>query len=130
MAEMTKQEQGGSVTTAERTRDNPTFTPRFDICETPDELVLWGDLPGVQSEDLDIDFERNELTIQGRVAPRGEGGQPMLVEYGLGDFYRTFAIGEAIDTEKISAELKDGVLTLHLPKTEAVKPRKINVKAD
>lgn len=129
MSEMTKQEAVGTVATPERTRDNPTFTPRFDIFETSDELILWGDLPGVRSEDLDIDFEKNQLTIQGKVAPRCEGAQCLFAEYGLGDFYRTFAIGEAIDTEKISAELKDGVLTLHLPKTEAVKPRKISVTA-
>ncbi|TWU27633.1 Hsp20/alpha crystallin family protein [Bythopirellula polymerisocia] len=129
MAEMVKQETGGNVAQAEHTRDNPMFTPRFDIFERDDELILWGDLPGVTTENLHIDFEKNELTIRGCVAPRQEGAQYLLGEYGIGDFYRTFAIGEAIDTEKISAELKNGVLTLHLPKTEAVKPRKIAVKA-
>lgn len=129
MAEMMKQETGGSVATAEQTRDNPMFTPRFDIFENDDELILWGDLPGVTSENLDIDFEKNELTIRGHVEPREEGAQYLLAEYGVGDFYRAFTIGEAIDTEKISAELNNGVLTLHLPKTENVKPRKIAVKA-
>lgn len=129
MAEMIKQETGVNLTPAERTRDNPTFTPRFDIFEKDDELILWGDLPGVSAENLDIDFEKNELAIHGHVLPRTSGSQCLLAEYGVGDFYRTFAIGEAIDTEKISAELKNGVLTLHLPKTEAVKPRKISVTA-
>lgn len=90
---------------------------------------MWGDLPGVTADDLDIDFENKELTIRGRVSPRQEGSQYLFAEYGVGDFYRTFSIGESIDTEKIAAELKNGVLTLHLPKTEAVKPRKIAVKA-
>lgn len=129
MAEMVKQESGGNVATAEHTRDNPLFTPRFDIFERDEELVLWGDLPGVTADDIDIDFENKELTIRGRVTPRQESSQYLLAEYGVGDFYRTFSIGESIDTEKISAELTNGVLTLHLPKTEAVKPRKIAVKA-
>jgi len=129
MTELVKQASGGNVTTPEHTRDMPTFTPRFDIFETSDELILWGDLPGVSKEDLDIDFEKNELTIHGQVAPR-EDAQYLLQEYGIGDFYRTFAVGKTVDTEKISAELKNGVLTVHLPKTDAVKPRKIDVKAN
>ncbi|MBN1854522.1 MAG: Hsp20/alpha crystallin family protein [Pirellulales bacterium] len=130
MSDIIKQETGANITPAERTRDNPTFTPRFDIFEKDDELILWGDLPGVSAENLNIDFEKKELTIHGRVMPRSSGTQCLMAEYGVGDFYRTFAIGESIDTEKISAELKNGVLTLHLPKTEAVKPRKIAVTAD
>ena len=130
MSEMVKHESGGSVSAAENTRDHPMFTPRFDIFEKDDELILWGDLPGVASDDLHIDFEKKELTIRGRVTPRQESDQHLQTEYGVGDFYRTFAIGEAIDAEKISAELKNGVLTLHLPKTDAVKPRKIEVKAE
>jgi HSP20 family molecular chaperone IbpA len=126
---MVKQESGNNVATAERTRDNPTFTPRFDIVENDDELMLCGDLPGVDCEDLEISFENNELRIYGRVSPRHTGVQYLYGEYGIGDFYRSFAIGETVDATKISAELKNGVLTLHLPKTEAVKPRKIEVKA-
>ena len=129
MAEIVKKEAGGSVAAAEHTRDKPMFTPRFDIFEKDDELILWGDMPGVTTDDLDINFEKNELTVCGRVAPRQEKAQCILSEYGIGDFYRTFAIGESINTEKITAELKNGALTLHLPKTEAVKPRKIAVKA-
>ena len=106
-----------------------TFSPRFDIWESEDELVLYGDLPGVASEDLDIHFEKGELKIFGRVAPRHVNNEPLYSEYGIGDFQRTFSVSEMIDTEKISAELKNGVLTLHLPKSEAVKPRRIEVKS-
>jgi len=123
----TKQE--GDVATVERTRGGVTYTPRFDIWETADELVLYGDMPGVAANDLDIQFENNQLTIHGKVKPRYEGIRFVGGEYGIGDFYRTFTIGETIDTSKISAELSNGVLTLHLPKTEAVKPRRIEVKS-
>jgi HSP20 family molecular chaperone IbpA len=125
--ELTKHEQG-NVATVERTRGGLTYSPRIDIWETDNELVLYADLPGVAPEDVDIQFENRELRIHGKVAPRHEKIQFLYGEYGIGDFYRTFTIGEAVDTEKISAELHHGVLVLHLPKTEAVKPRRIEVK--
>lgn len=123
-----KQEQS-DVATVERTRGGVSYTPRIDIWESEDELVLYADMPGVAVENLDIQFENRELRIQGKVSPRHEDINFLYGEYGIGDFYRTFSIGETIDSEKISAELKDGVLTLHLPKTEAVKPRRIEVKS-
>ena len=127
--ELTKKQSDGNVAVAERTRNAATYTPRFDIVETDGELVLYGDLPGVTKESLDIRFENRQLAVQGKVEPRHAEHEFVYGEYGIGDFYRSFTISEDIDTEKISAELRDGVLTLHLPKTEAVKPRKIAVKA-
>ena len=106
-----------------------TYQPRFDIVETDDELRLFGDFPGVASDQLNVEFENNELVITARVANRYEALELAHREFDLGDFRRVFRVGEAIDATKIEAELKDGVLTLLLPKTEAVKPRKIKVKA-
>lgn len=126
--ELAKQEKN-DVATVERTRGGVTYTPRIDICESDDELVLYADLPGVAPEDLDIRFENKELTIHAKVSPRHSDIQFLYGEYGIGDFFRTFAIGETIDSEKISAEMKNGVLILHLPKTEQVKPRRIEVKS-
>jgi HSP20 family molecular chaperone IbpA len=126
--ELAKQDKS-DVATVERTRGGMTYSPRIDIWEAEDELVLYADLPGVAPEDLDIRFENRELTINGKVTPRHSDIQFLYGEYGIGDFFRTFAIGEAIDSEKISAELNNGVLTLHLPKTEKVKPRRIEVKS-
>jgi HSP20 family molecular chaperone IbpA len=122
-----KQEQSG-VATVERTRGGLTYSPRIDIWESDEELVLYADMPGVSAENLDLHFENRELRILGKVSPRHENVNFLYGEYGIGDFYRTFSIGETIDSERISAELKDGVLTLHLPKTDAVKPRRIAVK--
>jgi HSP20 family protein len=109
------------------------YVPRFDIVETADEVTLYGDLPGVRPEDLDIRFENQELVVHGKAparAPQG-GEKPRFWgrEYGVGDFHRTFAISEGVDAQRIGAELKNGVLTLHLPKAEALKPRKIQVNA-
>jgi HSP20 family molecular chaperone IbpA len=125
-----KEEQPVEVASVERTRSGQTYSPRFDIWETDDELVLYGDLPGVSAETLDIQFENRVLTIHGKVAPRHSDINFLYGEYGIGDFHRTFTIGEAIASDKISAELDNGVLTLHLPKTEAVKPRRIEVKSN
>jgi len=124
-----KQEQS-EVATVERTRGGATYSPRIDIWETEDELVLYADMPGVRPDDLEIQFENRELRIHGKVRSRHEDFTFLCGEYGIGDFFRTFSIGETIDSGKISAELKDGVLTLHLPKTEAVKPRRIEVKSN
>jgi len=127
--DLMKRESNGNVAVAERTRNTVTYTPRFDIVETEGELVLYGDLPGVSKDNLDVRFENGQLTVQGKVEPRHTDRQFLYGEYGIGDFYRSFTISEDIDAEKISAELHNGVLTLHLPKAEAVRPRKIAVKA-
>jgi HSP20 family protein len=126
--ELAKREQN-EVATVERTRGGLTYSPRIDIWETDDELMLYADLPGVAPENLDIQFENRELRIHGTVCPRHDDVKFLYGEYGIGDFYRTFSIGETIDSQNISGELKDGVLTLHLPKTDAVKPRRIEVKS-
>ena len=106
-----------------------TYSPRFDVWENDDELVLYGDLPGVASEDLDIHFEKGELKIYGKVAPRNANVELLYGEYGIGDFHRSFSVSEAIDARRSQADLKNGVLTVHLPKREAVKPRRIEVKS-
>jgi len=119
------------VTRAEPTRRGEVYVPKVDIFEERDELRLVADVPGAQSEHIDIRYEDGELTLHARVNDRRpEGaGRFILREYGVGDFHRTFLLGETIDNAKIHAEVHDGVLTVHLPKTEAIKPRKITVAA-
>jgi HSP20 family protein len=123
--------ENGAVATAEHTRGGPYYRPNVDIYELADELVVQADVPGAKSDDIDIQFEDGSLTIHARVPQRrsDEAGY-LRQEYGMGDFYRTFRVSEHIDATRISAEYKDGVLTLHLPKVEAVKPRKIKIKAE
>jgi HSP20 family protein len=120
-----------SVATAEQTRGGPYYRPNVDIYESADELVLETDVPGAKSEDIDVHFEDGSLAIHVRVPQRRSDNVDFLrQEYGVGDYYRTFRVSEHIDSTRISADYKDGVLTLHLPKVEAVKPRKIKVQAE
>jgi HSP20 family molecular chaperone IbpA len=124
----TKEKQGELAET-EHTCCGTCFSPRFDIWETDDELVLTGDLPGVNTDDLEVRFEDRELVIHGKVASRHADVEFLYGEYGTGDFYRSFTVGESIAAEKIWAELKNGVVTIHLPKSDDVKPRRIEIKS-
>jgi HSP20 family protein len=116
---------------AERIRGGRTYVPSVDIIETPDEIKVLADVPGSSPENIDINFENGLLTIQARIeeCQRPQNVRNLLREYGVGDFYRQFQIGEGIDASRIAAEVSQGVLTLHLPKSEEVKPKKIAVKA-
>lgn len=115
----------------ERVHGGRTYVPAVDIVETDKEMLLRADVPGATADSIDIDYERGRLTIQARVQPRQpeDRTQYVLHEYGVGDFCRSFDIGEGIDAEKIRAEIADGVLTLHLPKAQELMPRKIAVKS-
>lgn len=113
---------------AESTRNGKMFAPRVDIFETENELLLYADVPGVAPDSVDLRYERGELTLHGKINVRPSTGQMILGEYDSGDFYRVFQVHEAIDASKIEAEQKNGVLTVHLPKQEAVKPKQIAIK--
>ncbi len=125
---LTQKGRGGQPA-PEATRGDVYFTPQVDIYETDKELVLLADLPGVRPEDVDLRFERGELVLHGRVRPRHPETGRLAGEYDVGDFYRVFNVHESIDAGKISAEMKNGVLTVHLPKVAAAQPRQINVRA-
>jgi transposase InsO family protein len=100
-----------------RTRGGIYYTPRVDIYETADEVALECDMPGVKPQDVDVRFEKGELSLNGKVLPRQIRAAHLNEEYCLGDFCRSFAIAPEIDATKISAEYRDGVLTVHLSNT-------------
>jgi HSP20 family protein len=125
----TPRKDRAEATVPETTRGGLYFTPRVDIVETDKELTLFADLPGVRPEDVDLHYENGELVVHGKVQPRRGNETMLLKEYDEGDFYRVFTIHESIDAQKIAAECKKGVLTVHLPKVEAAQPRRINIKA-
>ena len=104
--------------------------PRVDILETEQELLLLADLPGVKPADVDVRFENGELTIHGRRNATNVGKRRALGEYEPAHYHRAFRLSEDVAADKIEAELKNGVLTVRLPKAEAAKPRRINVKGE
>jgi HSP20 family protein len=107
--------------------NRPFITPEVNIFETKDSYVLEAELPGVNKDGLEITLEGNELTILGR-RERSESKAGLLYrESSVADYRRVFELDPAIDTAKINANVDQGVLTLHLPKSERVKPRKVTV---
>lgn len=107
-----------------------TYRPDVDIVEMADEWQLSADVPGASAGDLDVNYERGVLTIHARVSDRQAADTRFVSrEYGVGDYFRRFEIGEGFDAAGVRAELATGVLTLHLPKAARAKPRKIAVQA-
>jgi len=101
--------------------------PEVDIFETKDGYVLEAEMPGVNKAGLEITLEGNEITIIGHRHNETAPGDLVLRERRLADYRRVFELDPAIDTNKVSAKMEQGVLTLTLPKSERVKPRKIAV---
>jgi HSP20 family molecular chaperone IbpA len=113
----------------ESTRHQERYVaPPVDIYETRDGLVVLADVPGVAQETLDVCVDHNVLTIRGyahHVVP----GEVTYREYDLVNFFRQFELSDQVDQSHITADLKSGVLTLHLPKAQEAKPRQIKVQA-
>lgn len=105
------------------------FAPALDIHESAEGLILEADLPGVAPDQLQLQVQNNVLHILGRVSwPLPADARPLREEVPRGDFYRSFILGEVVDTERIEAEFSDGVLRLTLPRLERTKPRKIEIR--
>jgi len=117
-----------SVETPEPVQQRNWQAPPFDIYENQDELLLVADLPGVKTDQLKIHMDKNELTIEGLRTP-AKHDHVLAEESEACDYRRTFVVPPGIDEEKIKADTRFGVLRLHLPKSEAVKPRQIQVKS-
>ena len=115
------------ATQPEGTRTQERYvTPPVDIYEMPDGLVVTADIPGVTPEHLDVRVDNNVLTIRAQAA-HTSAAEPTYREYQLVNYFRQFELSDKVNQEKISADLKHGVLTLMLPKAEEAKPRKIAV---
>jgi len=128
--EVPEKEELAAVDRTERTRETPVYVPRADIYEKDENVILIVDMPGVDDKNIDINLEKNVLTISGYVDPSSpEGFSPAYMEYGLGDYQRSFSLSNEIDRERIEAVVKNGVLRLTLPKLAAARNRKIEVKS-
>ena len=106
-----------------------TFVPTTDIFETNDALKVVMEMPGVDRANLEVNVENDVLSVSGRIdLSKYEKLQPVYTEYNIGHYRRTFNLSSSrINQERIAADMKDGVLTLTLPKAEQAKPRKISV---
>ena len=106
------------------------WTPAMDVQETDSEFLVKADLPEVKKEDVKVTVEEGVLTLQGerRQEKEEKGKKYHRVERSYGSFVRSFTLPESVDEAGVKAEYKDGVLSLHLPKTEKVKPKAIDVK--
>ncbi len=104
------------------------FMPTADIYETQDALKVVLEMPGVEKGNVDVRVEDGVLNVEGRLdLTKYQGLQPLYTEYNIGHYSRSFRLSNKIDQDKIGAELKDGVLSLTLPKVEESKPRTIQV---
>ena len=115
---------------SERIHARKVFVPLVDIVETEQALLLVSDLPGVDESGVDVTIEKNILTIKGTVGEeKPDGFRLGYEEYGVGDYERSFTLPNEIDREGIQASMRDGVLTLTLPKTKQAVARKVTVTA-
>jgi HSP20 family protein len=116
------------TTTNQQPRREEYVAPQVNIFESKkDGYVLEAEMPGVNKEGLEITLEDNEITIVGHRATETTAGQPLFRERHAADYRRVFELDPAIDGSKISARIDQAVLILTLPKSEKVKPRKIDV---
>ena len=104
------------------------FQPNVDICDRGTEVTIVADVPGARPDGIDISFEDGMLAVQASVAARRLPGRGVRQEYGIGDYRRTFRLGNGFDASQISADYRRGVLTIHVPRLAAVLPRKIQVR--
>ncbi len=123
----TQQETNAPVTKETTRSQNYYVTPPVDIYEEKDKLVLVADLPGSTKDYVKVDVENGILTLQATTGSE-KHGNTIYSEFEMVNFFRQFELSEEVDVDKISAEMKNGVLILNLPKVEKVKPKQIEVK--
>ncbi|MDR3199238.1 MAG: Hsp20/alpha crystallin family protein [Planctomycetaceae bacterium] len=110
--------------------EKPFRIPAVDISEYENEYRIEADMPGIKEENIDIQFHHGELQIRGFTDVPDEKAQKRIDRYRQfepADYYRAFRIGESVNAAEISAQYVDGILTVHLPKMEMLKPRKIEI---
>ena len=112
----------------EKSRSIPTVGALVDIYENDDEILLHADMPGIEKDNISVNVDNGTLTLSA-VRKLETKGVATWEEFGDVEYKRNFSVPQTIDISKVDAELKDGVLRLHLPKSEAAKPRQIEIKA-
>lgn len=113
----------------------PQYTPWTDMVEREDGMHIYLDMPGVNKESLVVDVDKDQLHISGATSYPADpfaasSERASHVEFGGGRYSRSFTLADEVDREAISATLRNGVLDVHLPKSKASQPRRIQVQAD
>jgi HSP20 family protein len=111
----------------EKTRELYEAAPAVDIYENDNEILLHADMPGVPKDEISVNIDNGRLSLSG-IRKLETSGAASWEEFGNVEFVRNFSVPQTIDVDKVKAELKNGVLALHLPKSEAAKPRQIEIK--
>jgi HSP20 family protein len=112
----------------ESTAPTSMFVPTTDIFETDDALRVLVEMPGVEKANVDISVKDRVLTIEGRIDFQKYAGMtPVYTEYNIGNFHRRFSLSNKVDASKIRAEMRDGLLTLTVPKSEEAKAQRIEI---
>lgn len=124
-------EKAAVAKTADASRSEAAILPPVDVIEDAGGITLYADLPGVPKGKLALQVEADTLTIEGEIAlDMPEGMEASHAEVSLPRYRRMFTLSKELDTDKVSAEFRQGVLKLHIPKTEHAKPRRIEVKVN
>ena len=120
-----------TVTTRESTsaqRAEPALLPPVDVVEDSSGITLYADMPGVPKDRLQLRVEGDQLTLEGEMALAVPAGtEPSHAEVQLSRYRRTFTLSKELDADKVSAELKQGVLKLRIPKAEHAQPKRIQI---
>jgi HSP20 family protein len=106
-----------------------TYQPHVDICDTGGGLSIRADIPGAGADSIDVAFDDGVLAVQAKVPTRELPGRVLRQEYGIGDYRRSFRLGDGFDGAQITAEYRRGVLSIDVPRLAAVRPRKVEVRA-
>ena len=125
---ITKTEERAEATPAQA-ETPPTYQPNVDICDCGAEVLIVADIPGARTDGIEVSFEDGVLSLQAKVPARELPGRAVRQEYGIGDYRRSFRLGDDFDASQITATYRHGVLTIHVPRLAAVLPRKVEVRA-
>ena len=125
-SDLARRESNGNLP-ARAEQGRTSLSPTVDVYENGDELLLYADIPGVTRDEVALHLANNQLTIEAqRKIP--DQGRTLGAEFGPADFRRSFSVPPGLDADKVTADYRDGVLCVHLPKSAAVKPRQIQVR--
>jgi len=120
-----QKKESGSV---QSTRSTSKAIPLVDIYENEEEILLHAEMPGVDKKNITVNIDNGNLTLSG-IRTVGKAGAADWEEFGDVEYQRSFSVPQTIEVDKVRAELKDGVLALHLPKSEAARPKMVEIKA-